>query len=61
MEEVAGPELRDLLLGHISEDCNRPEIARRAIEGALEKAGRKGVRVHETCAGRVGQRIEIEA
>jgi phosphoribosyl 1,2-cyclic phosphodiesterase len=61
VEEVAGPELRDLLLGHISEDCNRPEIARRAIEWALEKAGRKGVRVHETCAGRVGQRIEIEA
>ena len=61
MEEVAGPELTDLFLGHISEDCNRPEIARRAIEEALQRAGRGGVRVHETSAGAVGQRFEIEA
>ena len=61
VEEVAGPELTDLFLGHISEDCNRPEIARRAIEEALQRAGRGGVRVHETSAGAVGQRFEIEA
>jgi phosphoribosyl 1,2-cyclic phosphodiesterase len=60
VEEVAGPELRELFLGHISEECNRPELARRAIEGALERAGRKGVRVHETCAGKAGPRIEVE-
>ena len=61
VEEVAGPELRDLLLGHISEDCNRPELARVAMEEALRKAGRKGVRIHETSADRVGERVEIEA
>jgi phosphoribosyl 1,2-cyclic phosphodiesterase len=59
VEEVAGPELRDLFLGHISEDCNRPELARKAIEEALVRAGRKGVRVHETCADEVGERHEI--
>jgi len=59
VEEVAGPELRDLFLGHISEDCNRPELARRAIEEALARAGRKGVRVHETSADEVGERHEI--
>ena len=59
VEEVAGPELRDLFLGHISEDCNRPELARRAIEEALVRAGRKGVRVHETCADEVGERHDI--
>ena len=60
VEEVAGPELRELFLGHISEECNRPELARRAIEEALDRAGRKGVRVHETCAGKAGPRIEVE-
>lgn len=59
VEEVAGPELRDLFLGHISEDCNRPELARKAMEEALTRAGRKGVRVHETTADEVGERHEI--
>ena len=61
VEEIAGPELKELFLGHISEDCNRPELARRALEEALARAGRKGVRVHETSAGKVGERIEIQA
>ena len=61
VEEVAGPELRELFLGHISEDCNRPELARRAMEEALKKAGRTGVRIHETTAERVGERVEIHA
>jgi len=61
VEEVAGPELRELFLGHISEDCNRPELARRAMEEALQKAGRAGVRIHETSADQVGERVEIHA
>lgn len=61
VEEVAGPELQDLFLGHISEDCNRPELARKAIEEALVRVGRKGVRVHETRADEVGERHEIGA
>ena len=60
VEEVAGPELQELFLGHISEDCNRPELARRAIEEALKKAGRAGVRIHETTADRVGDRVGIQ-
>ena len=61
VEEVAGAELRELFLGHISEDCNRPELARKAMEEALRKAGRTGVRIHETSADRVGARVEIRA
>jgi phosphoribosyl 1,2-cyclic phosphodiesterase len=61
VEEVAGPELRELFLGHISEDCNRPELARRAMEEALQKAGLPRVRIHETSADRVGQRVGIQA
>ncbi len=59
VEEVAGVELRELFLGHISEDCNRPELARKAMEEALRKAGRSGVRIHETCADQAGPRVEI--
>jgi phosphoribosyl 1,2-cyclic phosphodiesterase len=61
VEEVAGPELRELLLGHISEDCNRPELARGAMEEALRWAGRPGVRIHETLADRVGERVRVAA
>ena len=61
VEEVAGPELRELFLGHISEDCNRPELARKAMEEALRVAGRTGVRIHETSAARVGERVSIQA
>ena len=59
VEEVAGPELQEIFLGHISENCNRPALARKAMEEALTKAGRKGVRIHETSAGRAGERVEI--
>jgi phosphoribosyl 1,2-cyclic phosphodiesterase len=59
VEEVAGPELRELFLGHISEECNRPELAREAIAGALQKVGRSGVRIHETSADRVGERVVL--
>ena len=61
LEEVAGPELRELFLGHISEDCNRPELARKAMEEALRRVGRAGVRIHETSANQVGARVEIHA
>jgi phosphoribosyl 1,2-cyclic phosphodiesterase len=59
VEEVAGVELREIFLSHISEDCNRPELARKAMEEALRKAGRSGVRIHETCADQAGPRVEI--
>jgi len=61
VEAVAGPELRELFLGHISEDCNRPELARQAMEKALRNAGRTGVRIHETSAHRAGERVGIAA
>lgn len=59
LEEVAGPELTDLFLGHMSEDCNRPELARKAVSEALARVGRKGVRIHETQANRQGDRVEV--
>jgi phosphoribosyl 1,2-cyclic phosphodiesterase len=38
-EQILSPGLRRLYLGHLSRDCNRPELARRAVASRLEKLG----------------------
>ncbi len=47
--EVAGQivtaELKQLFLGHLSRDCNRPELARRAVSEHLQQLGAQHVRV----------------
>ncbi len=44
---AAAPErLRRVVLGHLSRDCNSPELATRAVTGALAQVGRSDVAVH---------------
>ena len=47
--EVAGQivtgELRQIFLGHLSRDCNRPELAHRAVSERLQQVGAHHVRV----------------
>jgi phosphoribosyl 1,2-cyclic phosphodiesterase len=38
-EQILSSALRRLYLGHLSRDCNRPELARRAVAGRLEQLG----------------------
>ncbi len=38
-EQIVSGELRQLYLGHLSGDCNRPELAHGAVNGRLEKLG----------------------
>jgi phosphoribosyl 1,2-cyclic phosphodiesterase len=38
-EEILSAGLRRLFLGHLSRDCNRPELAREVIGGRLERIG----------------------
>jgi phosphoribosyl 1,2-cyclic phosphodiesterase len=38
-QEIASSALRRLYLGHLSRECNRPELALRAVRGRLEKIG----------------------
>lgn len=40
--ELLHPRLAGLFLAHLSEECNRPELARGVVEGELRKAGWKG-------------------
>jgi phosphoribosyl 1,2-cyclic phosphodiesterase len=47
-EQVATAELQHLYLGHLSRDCNRPELAFAAVHGRLQTIGATHVRVHAT-------------
>jgi phosphoribosyl 1,2-cyclic phosphodiesterase len=46
-EQILAPGLRRLYLGHLSRDCNRPELARKAVAGRLEQLG--GTHVSVEC------------
>jgi phosphoribosyl 1,2-cyclic phosphodiesterase len=38
-EQIVSPELKHLYLGHLSSQCNKPEIARRVMQERLVKMG----------------------
>ncbi len=40
--ELMHPGLAGIVLAHLSSECNRPELAREVVGGALEKAGWQG-------------------
>jgi phosphoribosyl 1,2-cyclic phosphodiesterase len=50
VREVAGPALHTVILGHLSEDCNHPDLAIRTVKNALLEAGCPETRV--VCAPR---------
>jgi phosphoribosyl 1,2-cyclic phosphodiesterase len=47
-EQILSPALRRLYLGHLSRDCNRPELALQAVAGRLERLGGTHVWVEPT-------------
>lgn len=47
-ELIVSAELRHLYLGHLSRDCNRPELAYRVVGERLKKIGATHVRVEST-------------
>lgn len=46
--EIANADLRHIYLGHLSRDCNRPELAHQVVREHLEKIGAGHVRVENT-------------
>ncbi len=46
--EVAGTRLHAVFLAHLSRDCNRPDLAKAALERALVKKGLSGISLHLT-------------
>lgn len=53
MAEVAGSDLQHVFLAHISEECNRHELALRAAEDKLRHAGCPHVKVSLTYPDRI--------
>jgi phosphoribosyl 1,2-cyclic phosphodiesterase len=47
-EQILSAGLRRLYLGHLSRECNRPELAHRAVAGRLERLGGTHVCVEST-------------
>jgi phosphoribosyl 1,2-cyclic phosphodiesterase len=45
IEQIISPELRHLYLGHLSRECNKPELARSVMAQRLEKLGASQVRL----------------
>ncbi|MEI6536090.1 MAG: MBL fold metallo-hydrolase [Verrucomicrobiaceae bacterium] len=50
VHSIAHDGLRNVVLGHLSDDCNDPDTAKKKISPALSQAGFPGVAVH--CAQR---------
>jgi phosphoribosyl 1,2-cyclic phosphodiesterase len=47
-EQVVTADLRHVYLGHLSRDCNRPELALNTVSERLQKIGAHHVQVHST-------------
>ena len=47
-EQIVSAALGRIYLGHLSRDCNRPELAREAVGGRLQKLGATHVAVEST-------------
>ncbi len=46
--ELASPHLQRIYLGHLSRDCNRPELAMKAVGGRLKSIGATHIAVEST-------------
>jgi len=47
-EQIVSAQLQHLYLGHLSRDCNRPELAFRSVSGRLQNIGATHVKVEST-------------
>ena len=47
-EQIVSAELRHLYLGHLSSECNRPQLAHDVVRGRLNKSGATHVRLEVT-------------
>jgi phosphoribosyl 1,2-cyclic phosphodiesterase len=56
---LCGPELHTLVLAHLSETNNTPEIARAVANDALRRLGRTDVRVLVASQDEVGENLEV--
>jgi phosphoribosyl 1,2-cyclic phosphodiesterase len=60
VSEISGPALKAVFLAHLSRDCNRPDLAVKAIRDALAAVGRADVEVKLTYPDRISEQVVVE-
>jgi hypothetical protein len=59
-EQIMSTHLQHLYLGHLSRECNRPDIARNVFERRLEKIGAKHVRLETASQSAPSPTLQLE-
>jgi len=59
-EQLAAGDLKEIYLGHLSRDCNRPELALRTVTNRLQKAGATHILVRNTSQDVPSPTVELE-
>jgi phosphoribosyl 1,2-cyclic phosphodiesterase len=59
IEELLPGKIERIVLGHLSRDCNTPELALSAVRTALAKCGRLEMEVHVASQSEVSPRFRI--
>ena len=59
LSELVGPELHTLILAHLSQKTNTPELAQSAARETLEELGRLDVEVIVASQHEVGENLEV--
>jgi phosphoribosyl 1,2-cyclic phosphodiesterase len=58
-EQIMSAELRHLYLGHLSRECNIPQLAHRVVSERLQKIGATHVRLEVTSQSTPCQTLEL--
>src|SRR5881392_600019 len=59
IEQLLSGKLERVVLGHLSRDCNTPELAAGAIRAMLAQRGRSEIEVHCAAQGQISLRFTI--
>src|SRR4030095_3528004 len=59
-EQIISAHLPHLYLGHLSRECNRPELARKVMAQRLEKIGATHIRLETTSQNIPGPTLQLE-
>lgn len=60
-EQIVSAELRHVYLGHLSRECNQPELARKVVDGRLKQIGATHVHIEVTSQATPCATLTIEA
>ena len=60
LRELLGSKLRRAVLGHLSRDCNTPDLAVSTVRKKLDEAGAQGVEVHCASQREISPRLAVD-